>query len=97
LRTLIIDPFKKEVREADIEPSLAAFQAVVGGDLEFAVRIDRRDLLYVSDFAKWPERFTIGNVRTYSGCGLVIGATGEGASAPARVSIDALRGVVRFP
>jgi len=97
MRALIIDPFRKEIREFEIEKSLSAYQAAVGGFIEFAVFIDRRDVLYVADLAKWPERFLIGRQRSYSGCGLVIGATRDGDAAPAKVSADALRGVVRFP
>jgi len=97
MRALIIDPFKKEVSEVEIEKNLAAYQAAVGGYLEFAVLIDRRDVLYVADLAKWPQRFYVGKNRSYSGYGLVIGATREGEAAPAKVSVDALRDVVRFP
>jgi hypothetical protein len=97
LRALVIDPFKREIRETDIERTLPSLQAAVGGNIEFAVWIDRRDTLYVADFAKWRERFTIGNTRSYSGYGVVVGVNGDGATAPAKVSLDALRGVVRFP
>ena len=97
MRTILIDPFRKEVRETDLEANLWSLQAAVGGDIEFAVRIDKHDFLYVADRVWCTERFVVGGTRSFAGFGVVVGVTGDGATAPAKVALDALRRVVRFP
>jgi hypothetical protein len=99
MRAVIVDPFKREVREADVENTLEELQRIVGGGyIEFGVRVERVDLLYVNDFAHWPERFMIGEKHAFSGCGVIIGddAKGKGSAKYARVSAEAVRGIVRF-
>jgi hypothetical protein len=101
VRAVIIDPFRREVREADIENSLEEFQRIVGGGyIEFGVLINNRDVLYVNDFAFWEERFQIGQRHVFSGCGLITGGDsngkGEGLTRAARVPLEEIRSVVRF-
>lgn len=102
MRAVIIDPFLREVREADIENTLEEFQRIVGGGyIEFGVWINRRDVLYVNDFAFWEERFTIGPRHAFSGCGLIIGDDTDSKSKDlargARVPLAEILNVVRFP
>ena len=56
IRSIVIDPFLREVREAQIENSLEEFQRICGGGyIEFGIWINRKDVLYVNDFAHWRE------------------------------------------
>jgi hypothetical protein len=94
-----IDPFLREVREAQIENSLEEFQRICGGGyIEFGIWINRKDVLYVNDFAHWRESFVIGEQRVFSGCGLITGGNGSGndMDRSARVPLDEIRRVVRF-
>ena len=98
MRAIIIDPFLREVREAEIENSLGEFQYIVGGGyLEFGVWINNREPLYVNDFAHWKQRFLIGTSHVFSGCGLIVGGDGKGEARGARVPLVEIRNVVRFP
>lgn len=98
IRGIVIDPFLREVREAEIENSLEEFQRICGGGyIEFGIWINRRDVLYVNDCAHWRESFVIGEQRVFSGCGLITGGNGSGnMDRSARVPIDEIRKVVRF-
>ena len=79
IRSIVIDPFLREVREAQIENSLEEFQRICGGGfIEFGIWINRKDVLYVNDFAHWRESFVIGEQRVFSGCGLITGGNGSG-------------------
>jgi hypothetical protein len=101
MRAIVIDPFLHEVREADIENTLEEFQRIVGGGyVEFGVWVNRRDVLYVNDFAFWEERFMIGPRHVFSGCGLIIGGDSDSESKVARgarVPLAEIINVVRFP
>jgi hypothetical protein len=102
VRAIIIDPFRREVREADIENSLEEFQRIVGGGyIEFGVWINNRDVLYVNDFAFWPERFLIGPRHAFSGTGLITGGDSYRKRGrltnDARVPLDEIQEIVRFP
>src|SRR5258708_39113407 len=79
IRAIIIDPFRREVREADIENSLEEFQFIVGGGyIEHGIWFKHKDIFYVNDFAFWPERFVIGGVRAFTGSGLISGVNVHG-------------------
>jgi hypothetical protein len=98
IRSIIIDPFRGEVREAEIANSLEELQFIVGGGyIEHGIWINHKDILYVSDFAFWPERFIIGGVRAFSGCGVIIGSSGSGKARSAKVSLREIQKVVQFP
>jgi hypothetical protein len=99
IRAVIIDPFRREVREAEIENALSEFQHICGGGyIEHGIFINRRDVLYVNDFAYWPDSFEIGGQRIFSGCGLITGGNGSDGDMDrsARVPMDQIRKVVRF-
>jgi hypothetical protein len=97
IRSIIIDPFRREVREVEIANRLAEFQFIVGGGyIEHGIWINHKDILYVADFAFWPERFIIGGVRAFSGCGVIIGSNGSGKVRSARVSLKEIQKVVQF-
>jgi hypothetical protein len=97
IRSIIIDPFRREVREAEIENRLEEFQYIVGGGyIEFGIWINRKDPLYVNDFAFWRAHFIIGGIRAFSGCGLITGG-GTGNARSTRVSVKEIRDVVVFP
>lgn len=101
IRAIIIDPFRREVREAWIANDLHEMQFICGGGyLEFGIWINRREPLYVNEWAHWPERFIIGGIRSFSGCGLITGAdedNDEGDTTSAKVSVQEIRNVVVFP
>jgi hypothetical protein len=100
LRAIIICPFRQSVFEAEIENSLEELQRIVGGGyIEFGVWINRKDVLYVNDFAHWKEKFAIGKSHMFSGCGVITGGDGHGTNMDksARVSLQEIRNVVRFP
>ena len=100
LRVVIIDPFRREVREAWIADDWNEMQYICGGGyLEFGIWINQREPLYVNEWAHWPERFVIGGVRSYSGCGVIAGADGRssGKRKSAKVSVEEIRNVVVFP
>jgi hypothetical protein len=93
IRSIVMDPFLREVREAQIENSLGESQRICGGGyIEFGIWINRKDVLCVNDFAHWRESFNIG------GHGLIIGGDGSGndMDRSARVPLDDIRRVVRF-
>ncbi|HEY3745528.1 MAG TPA: hypothetical protein VGL17_04760 [Gemmatimonadaceae bacterium] len=95
IRAIIIDPFLREVREAEIQNQLEEYQRICGGGyIEFGIWINRKDVLYVNDFAHWRESFVIGEQRVFSGCGVITG--GNSGERPARVPLDEIRRVVRF-
>ena len=101
IRAIIIDPFRREVREAWIANDLYEMQFICGGGyLEFGIWINRREPLYVNEWASWPERFIIGGIRSFSGCGLITGADADGDdgdATSAKVSVQEIRNVVIFP
>jgi hypothetical protein len=97
IRAFIIDLFRREIRKAAVENNREELQFVFGGGcLEFCILINRNDVLFVKDLARWSERFIIGNVRSHSGCGVVIGSNGAGIDRSAKVSLKEIRNVVRF-
>jgi hypothetical protein len=99
LRAIIIDPFLREIREAEIDDDLTEYQRICGGHyIEFGVWINGKDVLYVSDFARWRESFVIGGRHVFSGTGLITGgdARGKRMSKSARVPLAEIRDVVRF-
>lgn len=100
IRAIIVDPFRREVRKAEIENSLEELQFIVGGGyIEHGIWINHRDILYVNDFAFWPEHFIIGGVRAFSGCGVITGGNGNGKALDrsARVSLKEIQKIVQFP
>lgn len=99
LRAIIICPFLREIREAKINDDLEEYQRICGGHyIEFGVWINGKDVLYVSDFARWRESFVIGERHIFSGTGLITGgdARGKKMSKSARVPLAEIRAVVRF-
>jgi hypothetical protein len=98
LRAIIIDPFLGEVSEAEIKDDLEEYQRICGGYIEFGVWINNKDVLYVSDFARWRESFVIGERHVFSGTGLITGgdARGKNMSKSARVPLAEIRNVVKF-
>jgi hypothetical protein len=99
IRAIIICPFTREGREAQIENSLEEFQRICGGGLiEFGIGINRRDVLYVNDFAHWEECFEIAGQRICSGGGLITGGDSANGSMErsVRVPLQEIRPLVRF-
>jgi hypothetical protein len=99
MRAIIICPFRQSVHEAEVENSLKELQRIGGGYIEFGVWINHRDVLYVNDFAFLEEKFAIGRAHVFSGCGVITGGNGRGRNMDksARVSLQEIRNVVRFP
>jgi hypothetical protein len=99
LRAILIDPFLCEIRETEIGDELEEYRRICGGHyIEFGVWINGKDVLYVSDFARWRESFVIGERHIFSGTGLITGgdARGKNMSKSARVPLAEIRDVVRF-
>lgn len=100
IRAVIIDPFRREVREAWIANDLREMQFICGGGyLEFGIWINRREPLYVNEWASWPESFIIGGIRLFSRCGLITGRDGKGdaMATSAKVTVQEISDVVVFP
>jgi hypothetical protein len=100
LRTIVIDPFRREIREAEIDDDLEEYERICGCHyIEFGAWINGEDIPYVSEFARWRESFVIGERLTFSGTGLTTGgdACGKSMSKSARVPLegDTGRGAVR--
>jgi hypothetical protein len=99
LRAIVIDPFRREICEVEIDDDLEEYQRICGGHyIEFGAWINGKDVLYVSDFARWREFFVIDERLPFSGTGLITGgdARGKNMSKSARVPLEEIRGVVRF-
>ena len=99
MKAIIIDAEKREVRETDISGDLKSLQAAVGGYIEL-VRLDDANDLYVNEegLLHGEQNFFEyqGAHQPFAGNGVIIGVTQEGATAPATISAEAVRGRVVF-
>lgn len=99
MRALIINPYRYEVTETDIPPSLEGIQSAVHGSIEFVHQFPNGDILYVNGNGqgRFDARFGLGGGNTAPGYGVIVGSVGlENAQAPAVSSVSELRELVRF-
>lgn len=99
MRAIIITPSDQAVQEQDINTSLEALQAIVGGDIECACELPGGDTLYVNENGLFSFRnyFDIGAHQPFAGPGVIVGPEGgDGRPQDARSDLEAVRQKVRF-
>ena len=97
MRVILIDPFKREVREDDVNPRLFEVGPVAGGCLESGFHISRSAILYVHRYEAGRPGFLLSENNMFFGFGLITGGYDRrGSPRPARVSVNDVAGTVRF-
>ena len=78
MRALIINPYRYEVTETDIPPSLEGIQSAVHGSIEFVHQFPNGDILYVNGNGqgRFDARFGLGGGNTAPGYGVIVGSVG---------------------
>lgn len=100
-KAIFIDAKKREIREVSLSPdqTLHALQKAVGGFIEL-VRVDDQNDLYVNEeglINGTQEFFSfMGAHQPFAGNGVIIGVTVEGESCDTTLTLDQIKGRVKF-
>lgn len=101
MRAILIDPFKQEVSEIDIDTSLDNLYETLGVDLITVVRWDREHALILDDEGLLKDKETMeyfwvkGSNQPFAGRGLLLGDE-YGENRPATLDLSAVQSAVRF-
>lgn len=101
MRGILIDPTTKTVSAVDVAPGLDAIYKLIDADAFDAVRLPNTDVIYIDDEGLYREDQTYfaipGAMQPFAGKGLVVGSTRDGDDADAKLTVEQVRAMVRFP
>ena len=101
MRAILIDPFKRDISEIDIDPSLDNLYATLGVDLITVARWDKEHALILDDEGLLKDRESMeyfwikGSGQPYAGRGLILGDD-YGDNRAATLELSAVHEVVSF-
>lgn len=101
MRAILIDPFKREVTEIEIEPSLDSMYEVLGVNLITVVRWDKKHALILDDEGLLKSKETMeywharGSDQPFAGRGLLLGDE-YGDNRPCTLTLDEVKARVAF-
>lgn len=94
MRAIIIDAKQRQIREIEVNGTLACLQAAVGGLIEEAFMTGLPDVLFVNEeglINGTKYGFILeGAMQPLIGDGIIIGHDGRGGLVDAKVSLDAI-------
>lgn len=101
MRAILIDPFKRDITEIDIDPSLDNLYSTLGVDLITIVRWDNKHALIIDDEGLLKEKESMeyfwvkGSDQPFAGRGLLLGDE-YGDNRPCTLELSAVQEMVAF-
>lgn len=101
MRAILIDPFKREITEIDIDPSLDNLYTTLGVDLITVVKWDKTHALILDDEGLLKDKesmeyfWVAGSNQPFAGRALILGDE-YGDNRAATLELSAVQSLVRF-